>query len=563
MAESNSVEIFDSNQNMATPYARDSPTKIEEFSTASGSEDVKDTATPDVHNTAMKIERAREVYGAYTGTVGKPTKGETWLWYLYELCSYFIHTTLVPILFPLIISQIFHSPPEPAGDLIMNKKGLLCGANQMKLYDAVTNKSINISNSKFSPLEWTSLSWGMGLILAAPVLGSICKHLDYGQTPQRIAAAAIAVGAFFCLPTGFFNVYWILPPYIAIIIAGSTVAMASHTRQLGHMVRGFTGPTIQSKQFQLRRGVSSWLSLYSTAAGCLGAALMSAFTYQMLKREERRFVALWVVSIFSGLIWLVGMSHIITIKPTGSTTPTSSISSVAHLFSIFKFPHALGTVLVAFLSSFTTMCIFTSTVLYLLGDLCLKPVFILYFWLLYFIFPLISLPLMQPIQHVTKVNAMKMHLLGFILSLLTSGIMGFRHKKSTWQREHVLGLAALQSTSAGLLYAFGRVLIIDSSPHGKEGAFSSWFCWGRALGSCIGFAVASTIPGNIRTSFGVAFYTAISGFLLLIYGNISDFGGAKAAGHMGEEHGEEGSPVAGFDTAGNVVTKDVEEGGTP
>lgn len=398
--------------------------------------------------------------------------------------------------------------------------------------------------------------------MAAPILGSISKYLDHGQKPQIIAAAAIAVGAFFCLPTGFFNVHWIFPPYIAAIIAGSTVAMASHTRQLGHMIRGFTGPINQRKQFQLRRGVSSWLSLYATAAGFLGAALMSAFSYQMLRREERRFVALWVVSIFSGLKWLVGISHIITIKPTSSTTPASSISSIAHLLSIFNYPHALGTVIVSFLSSFTTMCIFTSTVLYLLGDLCIKPVFILFFWLLYFLFPLISLPLMQPIQLVIKVNAMKMHLFGFLLSLLTSGLMGFSHKNNTWQRQNVLGLAVLQGTSAGLLHAFGRVLIIDCSPQGKEGVFSSWFSWGRALGSCTGFAVGSTIPGNVRTSFGVAFCTAISGAILLIYGNISDFGGAMAARLVSEEYGDQegSSPVAGLDTAGNVVTKDVEEG---
>ena len=167
---------------------------------------------------------------------------------------------------------------------------------------------------------------------------------------------------------------------------------------------------------------------------------------------------------------------------------------------------------------------------------------------------------MQPIQHVIKVNAMKMHLFGFLSSLLTSGLMGFSHKNNTWQRQNVLGLAVLQGTSAGLSHAFGRVLIIDCSPQGKEGVFSSWFSWGRALGSCIGFAVASTIPGNVRTSFGVAFCTAISGAILLIYGNISDFGGAMAARLVSEEYGQEGSPVAGLDTAGNVVTKDVEEG---
>ncbi|KAG6788565.1 hypothetical protein POTOM_004635 [Populus tomentosa] len=495
-----------------------------------------------MHNTAMKIERAREVCGAYTGTVGKPTTGGTLLWCLFELCSYFIHTRSCYNPFPT-----HHQPDLPFTSrtcwrLGIEQEGLVSGADQMRL------------NAKFSPLEWTSLSWGMGLILAAPVLGSISMYLDHGQKPQIVPAAAIAVGAFFCLPTGFFNVHRIFPPYIAAIIAGSTVAMASNTRQLGHMIRGFTGPINQRKQFQLRRGVSGWLSLYATAACCLGAALMSAFSYLMLRREERRFVALWVVSIFSGLKWLVGISHIITIKPTSSTTPASSISSIAHLLSIFNYPHALGTVIVSFLSSFTTMCIFTSTVLYLLGDLCIKPVFILFFWLRYFLFPLISLPLMQPIQLVIKVNAMKMHCLVFS-SLLTSGlILGFSHKNNTWRRQNVLGLAVLQGTSAGLLHVFGRVLIIDCSPQGKEGVFSSRFSLGRALGSCIGFAVASTIPGNVRTSFGVAFCTAISGA-------ISDFGGAMAARLVSEEYGQEGSPVAGLDTADNVVTEDVE--GTP
>ena len=46
----------------------------------------------------------------------------------------------------------------------------------------------------------------------------------------------------------------------------------------------------------------------------------------------------------------------------------------------------------------------------------------------------------------------------------------------------------------------------------------------------------------------------------MIYGNISDFGGARAAGHVSEEYGQEGSPVAGLDKAGDVVTKDSERG---
>ena len=48
------------------------------------------------------------------------------------------------------------------------------------------------------------------------------------------------------------------------------------------------------------------------------------------------------------------------------------------------------------------MCIFTGGVLYLVGELCLKPVFVFYFWLIYFIFPSVALPLLQPIQLALK-----------------------------------------------------------------------------------------------------------------------------------------------------------------
>ncbi|BBH02773.1 hypothetical protein Prudu_013448 [Prunus dulcis] len=62
--------------------------------------------TPDVHGAAMKIQRARDVYKAYAGVEEKPNKVEVLSWYFYELCSYFILTVLIPIVFPLIISQV-------------------------------------------------------------------------------------------------------------------------------------------------------------------------------------------------------------------------------------------------------------------------------------------------------------------------------------------------------------------------------------------------------------------------------------------------------------------------
>lgn len=94
---------------------------------------------------------------------------------------------------------------------------------------------------------------------------------------------------------------------------------------------------------------------------------------------------------------------------------------------------------------------------------------------------------------------------------------------------------------AGLLHAFGRVLWLDCSPAGKEGAFSVWFSWARALGTCAGFALATAIPGNIGKTFGVAFWGGIVGMIVLIFGNISSFSGAKAAGHV--IRSEPGSPV--------------------
>ena len=107
--------------------------------------------------------------------------------------------------------------------------------------------------------------------------------------------------------------------------------------------------------------------------------------------------------------------------------------------------------------------------------------------------------------------------------------------------------AALQSTAAGLLHAFGRILVLDCSPCGKEGAFSVWYSWMRESGTCLGFAVATAIPGMIGKSLGTAFVVGVVAILVLIFGNISSFGGAKAAGHLSEES-VRGSPVHGLDS---------------
>ncbi|KAL0312387.1 UNVERIFIED_CONTAM: hypothetical protein Sradi_5638000 [Sesamum radiatum] len=497
-----------------------------------GLEDDTPTPTPDVHSVSMKIQRAREVYKAYGGIEDKPTKGEVMVWYLYGLCSYFVHTVLIPIVFPLIISQTVGDPPVPRQGWLRSHKDLQCKESEMRLTDS------------FSTYTWHRFSPARLQPLSATYCWCSHRHRSSLLPPRR-----------------FFRKSWIFPPYIAAIVAANTIVGAAHARHLGLMIRGFTGSTIPKRQFPNRRSFASWLSLYSTAAGCLGAAIMASFTYHMLRHSDH-FTALWVVSIFSGLKWGLGMIHIFsTNRATASFTYSeSNPAPITHIMSIFRYPHAAGSLAGVFLSSFTSMCIFGAGLLYAIGYLCIKTKHILFLWLIYFLIPLVSLPLAHPLQQIMKSDAEKMQLLGFILSSLTSGF-GFYYQGSNWGIGHLLLFAAIQGTSTGLLHAFGRVLWLDCSPAGKEGAFSVWFSWARALGACAGFALATAMPGDVGKAFGISFCAGLVGMIVLIFGNISSFRGAKAAGHVIKS--EKNSPVHGLDddhVKGSVTTEVLPQG---
>ncbi|GMY29612.1 hypothetical protein FCV25MIE_24854 [Fagus crenata] len=520
-------------------------------------ESTTSTSTPmgNGHETEIKIEKLpekeEEEEGYSKGYVSlddyeeKPARVEVLGWYFYGFCTYLIHSVLIPIVFPLIVSQTVSWPPQPAQGWDKSPRGLVCREKETNLYQRLTYRSITGSNHNFSPLEWTSISWSIGLILAAPILGSISFNLDYGSQQVLIAAAATAIGAIFCLPVGLFKTVWIFLPYIAAIVAAHTVSTACHTRQLGLMVSSFRPTTLQQHGIPIRRAVSGWFSIFATVAGCVGSAIISAFTYHMLGgSSDQEFISLWIVSIFSGLMWFGGMVHVFT-SHRSKTNPTIPNSKLLYAFSIFKYPRAIGSLVGVFLSSFTTMCIFTGGVLFIVGQLCLKPVVLLYFWLVYFIFPLISLPLCQPLQHFLKADAVKMQQLGFLLSTATSGA-GFYFQEKNWKVTVVVIFAAVQGTSTGLLHAFGRVLLLDCSPSGKEGAFSIWFSWIKSLGTFAGFAVSSAVPGKIGTSFGIAFCSAMLGIVMFIFGNFSDFDGAEDEGHV-KDDSERGSPVHGLD----------------
>lgn len=228
------------------------------------------------------------------------------------------------------------------------------------------------------------------------------------------------------------------------------------------MIRGFTGPTISKRQFPDRRSFGSWLSLYSTAAGCLGAAIMAAFTYHMLSTSDH-FTALWVVSIFSGLKWGLGMIHIFSTNRAASGFVDSESESdsvpITHVMSIFRYTHAALSLAGVFLSSFTSMCIFGGGLLYAMGYLCIKTEGILFMWLLYFLVPLLSLPLVHPLQQFMRLDAEKMQLLGFLLTTLTSGF-GFYYRGNTWSTQHLLLFAAIQGTATGISLSLFLSLLI-------------------------------------------------------------------------------------------------------
>lgn len=94
-------------------------------------EDIASYTTQDVHGASMKIQRAREAYKEYAGLEEKPKKVEVLSWYFYELCSHFILTVLVPIVFPLILTQIVKLPES--WDDLRAKSGATCTHKEINL----------------------------------------------------------------------------------------------------------------------------------------------------------------------------------------------------------------------------------------------------------------------------------------------------------------------------------------------------------------------------------------------------------------------------------------------
>ena len=99
--------------------------------------------TPDVQSTETKMEmmkqQSKEAYKDHENLRDdddeeeKPGRVEVVGWYMYGFCTYFIHSVLIPIVFPLIIAQTVSSPPQPVQGWDMSPRGLVCREKESKL----------------------------------------------------------------------------------------------------------------------------------------------------------------------------------------------------------------------------------------------------------------------------------------------------------------------------------------------------------------------------------------------------------------------------------------------
>jgi hypothetical protein len=108
-------------------------------------ESTTSTSTPmgNGHETEIKIEKLpkkeEEEEGYSKGYVSlddyeeKPARVEVLGWYFYGFCTYLIHSVLIPIVFPLIVSQTVSWPPQPAQGWDKSPRGLVCREKETNL----------------------------------------------------------------------------------------------------------------------------------------------------------------------------------------------------------------------------------------------------------------------------------------------------------------------------------------------------------------------------------------------------------------------------------------------
>nr|POE64719.1 hypothetical protein CFP56_06332 [Quercus suber] len=117
-------------------------------STSTSKPAAKGDDTLDVQSTETKMEmmkqQSKEAYKEHENLRDdddddddddeeKPGSVEVVGWYMYGFCTYFIHSVLIPIVFPLIIAQTVSLPPQPVQGWGMSPRGLVCREKESKL----------------------------------------------------------------------------------------------------------------------------------------------------------------------------------------------------------------------------------------------------------------------------------------------------------------------------------------------------------------------------------------------------------------------------------------------
>nr|CAD1831007.1 unnamed protein product [Ananas comosus var. bracteatus] len=454
------------------------------------------------------------------GGGGPPGEDRARGWYAYAVCSFFVLAVLVPVLFPLIIAQIASSSDSPSTTATTTMRGVSCSAKEMALYQRLVKHSIDVGGSRFSALHWTAISWAAGVIAVAPLLPQVAHQLDRGHHQSLLLIAAITFGAFFCLLTGFFKTAWLFPFYIIFIVSAITVSDSAHSRYLALMLRGLTASSSGRHLSLRRRAAGGQLSLYSTAAGSLGAAVIAAFVYHMLRRSDQ-LTGLWVVSIFSGLIWFIAICHgLFSNRPASSISSSppvvAAVAGAQHVRQGIARPsrvqlpargrqprRRLPLVVLDDVHLHRRHSVHHRRPMHqarhdpiLLDHLLCVPGPVA---------PRNPRPAAAPphgrgADAAPGVPPLRVRLRRGVLLQGPEVAGGARHPRRA-RPEH----------RGRALHAFGRVLLLDCAPPGKEGAFAAWLAWARAAGAGVGFAVGSASPGRIGAAFGVAFLASLLG----------------------------------------------------
>lgn len=97
----------------------------------------KDIDTPDTREIQVVPSRP-DTYSypyLYASVVPEdpPSPLELAGWYIYGFCSYFVMTVLLPVLFPLLITQVAFPPTDLSSAAVISLKGHSCSQREMAL----------------------------------------------------------------------------------------------------------------------------------------------------------------------------------------------------------------------------------------------------------------------------------------------------------------------------------------------------------------------------------------------------------------------------------------------